>query len=183
MNYPARIVHGDFVLFEKKDIRTFVCIQLRFRSESVCAEQDIITDFIHIIHARIIISNIITESITMEDSCFFIDAKLRPKKGWHIEPSLSQSDGRTKPRHHLSKSSFFSSFRRFLPAVAGKCWNTSPEPSPTLIPASKFIYCGDRFLYIERKENGRQGGCREINATMQLYTYNVAIYIKKSLSG
>ena len=107
------------------------------------------------------------------------------KKGWHTEPSLSQSDGRTMPRHHLPKSPFFSHFRRFLPAVAGKCWKPSPKPMALLIPASKFIlsentvislknrtkadlrqrdlslalrwhtggyfiYCGDRFLYIER---------------------------------
>lgn len=29
------------------------------------------------------------------------------KKGWHTELSLSQSDGRTKPGHHLPKSPFF----------------------------------------------------------------------------
>lgn len=140
------------------------------------------------------------------------------KKGWHTEPSLSQSDGRTKPRHHLPKSPFFSNFRCFLPAVAVKCWKPSPKPMALLIPASKFIlsentvislknrtkadlrqrdlsralrwhtggffiYCGIGSYTSKEGTNGRQGGCRAINATMQFVcTYNVAIFIKKSLS-
>ena len=121
------------------------------------------------------------------------------KKGWHTEPSLSQSDGGTKPRYHLPKSPFFSLFRCFLPAVAGKCWKPSPKPMALLIPASKFILSentvislknrtkadlwqrdlftgvtvvhGSFFSYCgytsKERTNGRQGGCRAINATMQ----------------
>ena len=125
------------------------------------------------------------------------------KKGWHTEPSLSQSDGRTKPRHHLSKSPFFSLFRCFLPAVAGKCLKPSPKPMALLIPASKFILSENTVMSMKNRTkadlrqrdlstgvtvahgrffcllwrigsytlkegtNGRQGGCRAINATMQ----------------
>lgn len=73
------------------------------------------------------------------------------KKGWHTEPNLSQSDGRTKPRHYLPKSLFFFPFRRFLPAVAGKCWNPSLEPSPTLIPASKFILSENTVMSMKNR--------------------------------
>lgn len=73
------------------------------------------------------------------------------KKGWHTEPSLSQPDGRTKPRHHLPKSPFFSLFRRFLPAVAGKCWKPSPKPMALLIPASKFILSENTVISMKNR--------------------------------
>lgn len=44
-------------------------------------------------------------------SCFSKNRwKIASKKGWHTEPSLSQPDGRTKPRYHLLKSPFFAVF-------------------------------------------------------------------------
>lgn len=140
------------------------------------------------------------------------------KKGWHTEPSLSQSDGRTKPRHHLPKSPFFSLFRCFLPAVAGKCWKPSPKPMALLIPASKFILSENTvislrnrtkanlrqrdlsralrwhtsvFLFIMEivlihRKKGQTADKAVVGRSMQqcsfVYTYNVAICIKKSLS-
>ena len=73
------------------------------------------------------------------------------KKGWHTEPILSKSDGRTKPRHHLPKSPFFSNFRCFLPAVAGKCWKPSPKPMALLIPASKFILSENTVISLKNR--------------------------------
>ena len=75
--------------------------------------------------------------------------KSSSKKGWHTEPRSVKTDGRTKPWLDLPKSPFLSLFRRFLPAVAGKCWKPSPEPSPTLIPAFFLSRRNPRFLPFE----------------------------------
>jgi len=77
--------------------------------------------------------------------------KSSSKKGWHTEPRSVKTDGRTKPWLDLPKSPFLSLFRRFLPAVAGKCWKPSPEPSPTLIPASKFVLPENPFFLSKRQ--------------------------------
>ena len=127
------------------------------------------------------------------------------KKGWHTEPNLSQSDGRTKPRHHLPKSPFFSLFRRFLPAVAGKCWKPSHKPMALLIPASKFILSENTVISLKNRTKAdlRQRDLSTgvtvahgsffhladkavVGRSMQqcscVCTYNVAIFIKKLLS-
>ena len=121
------------------------------------------------------------------------------KKGWHTEPSLSQSDGGTKPRYHLPKSPFFRFFVVFCQLLRANVGSQAPKPMALLIPASKFILSentvislknrtkadlwqrdlftgvtvvhGSFFSYCgytsKERTNGRQGGCRAINATMQ----------------
>ncbi len=73
-----------------------------------------------------------------------IDAKLCPKRDGIPSPACRNQMAEPSPGT-ISRN------RRFLPAVSGKCWKPSPEPSPTLIPASNFILSENTVISLKNR--------------------------------